>query len=73
MKKTDRELVAALLAAGCVLVAGAFSPSAPRGAWWCTTFSISCSEAIGQPRTEGNASQVEFRWRIADWLRSIGW
>lgn len=72
MRKIDREMVVALITAGCVLFAGAFMPYTSRSAWWCTTFSISCSEAIGQQTPEKNAGQVEFRWRIADWLRSLG-
>lgn len=51
MKKQGRETLAALLAAACVLFSGAFWPDAPRGAWWCTAFSIAGSETVAGRRT----------------------
>ena len=48
MKKQGRETLAALLAAACVLFSGAFWPDAPRGAWWCTAFSIAGSETVAR-------------------------
>ena len=66
MKKQDRQAAAAIFTAACVLAAGAFAPLQPRAAWWCTAFSVAPAECVRE--AEG---QVEFRFRLADWLRSL--
>ena len=69
MKKQDRQAAAAIFTAACVLAVGAFAPLQPRAAWWCTAFSVAPAEAAECVReAEG---QVEFRFRLADWLRSL--
>ena len=70
MKKQGRETLAALLTAACVLLSGAFRPDAPRGAWWCTAFSIAGSETVGR-QEDGDDGALEFRWGVVDWLRAL--
>ena len=70
MKKQGRETLAALLAAACVLFSGAFGPDAPRGAWWCTAFSIVGSETVAR-QEDGDDGALEFRWGVVDWLRAL--
>lgn len=72
MKKWDRFSLAAVIAAACLLATAAFYPPAPRGAWWCTAFSVVCSEAAEQQDTPDAAGQtVAYRWKIAEWWQSF--
>ena len=63
-------LFISLLAAACVLFSGAFWPDAPRGAWWCTAFSIAGSETVAR-QEDGDDGALEFRWGVVDWLRAL--
>ena len=67
MKKQDRQAICAVLAAACVLLAGAFAPAQPHAAWWCTAFAVAPAEAAEDAAQGG----VEYRCWLADWLRSI--
>ena len=67
---TRKRPLAALLAAACVLFSGAFWPDAPRGAWWCTAFSIAGSETVAR-QEDGDDGALEFRWGVVDWLRAL--
>ena len=62
--RTEAE-VAAVLAALYLLTWASFAPDALRGAWWCTAFSITCSEAVREQ--PGNNGQIVFRSRLAEW------
>ena len=64
--KQTRESAAAILAAVCLLLAGAFAP-APRAAWWCTAFSVTGGETAPQR----GAAQIELRFALADWLHAL--
>ena len=69
MKKQGRQAATAVFTACCVLAAAAFWPVQPRAAWWCTAFSVAPAETAECVReAEG---QVEFRFWLADWLRSL--
>ena len=69
MKKQGRQAATAVFTACCVLAAAAFWPVQPRAAWWCTAFSVAPAETAECVReAEG---QVEFRFRLADWLRPL--
>lgn len=75
MKKNNQNRItlAAVLTAVCLLLAGILSPAQPRGAWWCTAFSIVCGEAVNETDTEpATAETVTFRWRLADWWQTRG-
>lgn len=67
MKGQDRRAAAAGIAAGLMLWAAAFAPPAPRGAWWCTAFSVTCREA-GSAQSGGEA---ELRSWLADWWHAL--
>ncbi|MGI6181228.1 MAG: hypothetical protein ACOYIE_04030 [Agathobaculum sp.] len=67
MDRQNREALAAVIAAVCLLAAAAFEPAGARSAWWCTSFSVVCSEAMEQQ----NAPQVEFRCRLAGLWRAL--
>ena len=69
MKDQGRRAAIAIFAAVSILAAGAFWPAQPRAAWWCTAFSVAPAEAAGPAQTDNG--QVEFRFLLADWLRSI--
>ncbi|MDO4269870.1 MAG: hypothetical protein Q4C72_03000 [Eubacteriales bacterium] len=73
MKRQKRESAAAVIAAACLLLSGAFWPQAPRGAWWCTAFSITCSEAAEQNERDGETETdaVVFRWKLAEWWNAL--
>ncbi len=67
MEKENRTALAAVIAAVCLLAAAAFEPVGTRSAWWCTSFSMVCSETIEQQ----SAPQVEFRCRLAELWRAL--
>ncbi|MDO5141806.1 MAG: hypothetical protein Q4D31_02165 [Eubacteriales bacterium] len=68
MDRQDRRALAAALTACAVLIAGATMPP-PRAGWWCTAFSVVCSEA-GQTGQSAQAAPA-MRWLLADWLRGL--
>ena len=69
MKKQDRQAAAAVFTAVCVLAAAAFAPVQPRAAWWCTAFSVAPAEAVDSRTAEHDS--VEYRFWLADWLRTL--
>lgn len=69
MKDQGRRVAIAIFTAVSILAAGAFWPAQPRAAWWCTAFSVAPAEAAEPVQTDNG--QVEFRFLLADWLRSI--
>ena len=69
MKKDRKQAAAALIAAAWVIAAGAFAPVQPRAAWWCTAFSVAPAEAVDSRTAEHDS--VEYRFWLADWLRTL--
>lgn len=64
MRSWDRLSLAAVLTALCLTVTAAFYP-APRGAWWCTAFSVTCREAADS--TPSDKPEIEVKWKLAEW------
>lgn len=64
MRSWDRLSLAAVLTALCLTLTGAFYP-APRGAWWCTAFSVTCRETADDVKTDGQ--RIEVKWKLAEW------
>ncbi len=61
--------VTAVLTGVFLLSSGILWKEQPRGAWWCTAFSIVCGEAVDE---EAQSSQkVEYRCRLADWIEGL--
>ncbi len=59
----------AILTGVFLLSSGILWKEQPKGAWWCTAFSIVCGEAMDGKEQSGQ--EVEFRWRIADWIEAL--
>jgi len=68
--KNTLKASAAILTGASVLFYGCISPFQPKGAWWCTAFSIMCGEAVGEDvdcTTQARQNTgVEYKWRIAE-------
>ena len=66
MKKMDRHSLCAVLMALSLLFTGAFSPMQPKGAWWCTAFSVLPAQAAEEQNADDG--QVVFKWKLGEWL-----
>ncbi|MCQ5131026.1 hypothetical protein NE562_15280 [Butyricicoccus faecihominis] len=69
MKKMDRHSLCAVMMALTMLFTGAFSPLQPKGAWWCTAFSVLPEQAAETQRVDDG--EVVFKWKLGEWLGQL--
>ncbi len=67
--KIKHRTVAAVLTGVFLLSSGILWKEQPRGAWWCTAFSIVCGEAVDSKARP--SQEVEFRCRLVDWIEGL--
>ncbi len=67
--KIQLRAVTAVLTGVFLLSSGILWKEQPKGAWWCTAFSIVCGEAVDGK--DQSCREVEFRWRLADWIEGL--
>ncbi len=67
--KIKLRAVTAVLTGVFLLSSGILWKEQPKGAWWCTMFSIVCEEAVDEKSQSGQ--KVEFRCWLADWIERL--
>lgn len=74
MKKWNRVGMMSMITAVCLLVTGAFYSPAPQSAWWCSTFSLICTEASttnASMQESAEKNEIQFKWKIGELWREL--